>query len=93
MTPSASFQGFEDRAKGAMFVVTELSVQSYAKVLQDFAPEQMQAGGMEQIAREKIPLSGGEGLLVVVQAGIDDCQEKGRNIGRLRKNFELLDHA
>jgi len=67
MTPSASFQGFEDRAKGAMLVVTELSVQSYAKVLQDFAPEQMQAGGMEQIAREKIPLSGGEGLLVVAR--------------------------
>jgi hypothetical protein len=67
MTPSASFQGFEDRAKGAMFVVTELSVQSYAKVLQDFAPEQMQAGGMEQIAREKIPLSGGEGLLVIAR--------------------------
>lgn len=67
MTPSASFQGFEDRAKGAMVVVTELSVQSYAKVLQDFAPEQMQAGGMEQISREKIPLSGGEGLLVVAR--------------------------
>lgn len=67
MTPSASFQGFEDRARGAMLVVTELSVQSYAKVAQDLAPEQMQAGGMEEIAREKIPLSGGEGLLVVAR--------------------------
>lgn len=67
MTASASFQGFEDRTRGAMLVVTELSVQSYAKVLQDFAPEQMQAGGMEAIAREKIPLSGGEGLLVVAR--------------------------
>jgi len=67
MTPSASFQGFEDRANGAMLVVTELSVQSYAKVAQDFAPERMQAGGMEQIAREKIPLPGGEGLLVVAR--------------------------
>ncbi len=67
MTPSASFQGFEDRTRGAMLVVTELSAQSYAKVAQDFAPEQMQAGGMEAIAREKIPLSGGEGLLVVAR--------------------------
>jgi hypothetical protein len=67
MTPSASFQGFEDRARGAMLVVTELSVQSYAKVAQDLAPEQMQAGGMEEIAREKIPLPGGEGLLVVAR--------------------------
>ena len=67
MTASVSFQGFEDRARGAILVVTELSVQSYAKVLQDFAPEQMQAGSMEQIAREKIPLSGGEGLLVVAR--------------------------
>ena len=67
MTPSRSFQGFEDRARGAMLVVTELSVQSYAKVAQDLAPEQMQAGGMEEIAREKIPLSGGEGLLVIAR--------------------------
>ena len=67
MTPSASFQGFEDRASGAMLVVTELSVHSYAKVAQDLAPEQMQAGGMEEIAREKIPLPGGEGLLVVAR--------------------------
>ena len=67
MTPSASFQGFEDRARGAMLVVTELSVQSYAKVAQDLAPEQMQVGGMEEIAREKIPLPGGEGLLIVAR--------------------------
>jgi len=67
MTPSASFQGFEDRARGAKLVVTELSAQSYAKVAQDFAPEQMQAGGMEAIARETIALPGGEGLLVAAR--------------------------
>src|SRR4051794_5691061 len=67
MTASTSFQGFEDRAHGAVLIVTELSAQSYAKVAQDFAPEQMRAGGMEQVAREKIPLPGGEGLLVVAR--------------------------
>jgi hypothetical protein len=67
MVPSSAFQGFEDRAKGAMLVVTELSAQTYDKVAQDFAPEQMQAGGMEPIARETIPLPGGSGLLVAAR--------------------------
>jgi hypothetical protein len=67
MTQSTTFQGFEDRARGTVLVVTELSAQSYAKVAQDFSPERMQAGGMEEIAREKIPLPGGEGTLVVAR--------------------------
>lgn len=67
MTPSESFQGFEDRARGAILAVTESSAQSYAKVARDFAPEQMQAGGMEEVARERIPIAGGEGLLVVAR--------------------------
>jgi hypothetical protein len=66
MTPGA-FQGFEDRARGAVLLVTELSAQSYAKVLKDFEPEQMRAGGMEPMVRETIPLSAGEGLLVVAR--------------------------
>jgi hypothetical protein len=64
MVPSSTFQGFEDRAKGAMLVVTELSAQTYDRVAKDFAPETMQAGGMEALARETIPLPGGEGLLI-----------------------------
>jgi hypothetical protein len=67
MTASTSFQGFEDRANSVMLIVTELSAQSYSKVAQDFAPERMQAGGMEQIARETIALPHGEGLLVVAR--------------------------
>jgi hypothetical protein len=61
----ASGSGFADRARGANLVVTELSVQSYARVLQDFAPERMQ--GMELIGREMIALPGGDGLLVVAR--------------------------
>jgi hypothetical protein len=67
MTASSAFQGFEDRAKGAMLVVTELSAQTYDKVAKDFAPEQMQATGMEPIAREMIALPGGDGLLVTAR--------------------------
>jgi hypothetical protein len=67
MTPSTSFQGFEDRAKGAMLVLTELSVQSYAKVEQDLSPEQMRAAGMETIARGDLSLPAGVGTLVVAR--------------------------
>lgn len=67
MVPSSAFQGFEDRTKGAMLVVTELSAQTYDKVAQDFAPEKMQAGGMEAVARETVPLPGGTGLLVAAR--------------------------
>ena len=35
--------------------------------MQDFAPERMQAGGMEPLARETIALPGGDGLLVVAR--------------------------
>lgn len=67
MVASTTFQGFEDRARGAILVVTELSAQSYARVAQDFAPERMQAGGMEQMARETLALPHGEGSLVVAR--------------------------
>jgi hypothetical protein len=59
--------GFADRARGAMLVITELSLQSYARVMQDFSPERMQAGGMELLAREMIALPGGDGQLVVAR--------------------------
>lgn len=67
MGPSSAFPGFEDRAKGAMLVVTELSAQTYDKVAQDFAPEQMRSSGMEPLARETVTLPGGDGLLVVAR--------------------------
>jgi hypothetical protein len=67
MVPSNAFQGFEDRARSAMLVVTELSAQTYDKVAKDFAPEQMRAGGMEPIARETIPMPGGDGLPVAAR--------------------------
>jgi hypothetical protein len=67
LVPSSTFQGFEDQAKGAMLVVTELSAQTYDKVAKDFSAEQMQAGGMELLARETIPLPGGSGLLVAAR--------------------------
>ena len=65
MMASQSFQGFEDRAQGALLLTTELSAQSYDKVARDFTPEAMQ--GMEEISRETIQLPSGEGLLVVAR--------------------------
>lgn len=67
MALSAAFQGFEDRARGAVLVVSELSAQSYAKIAKDFESEQMRAGGLEPIARETITLPDGEGLLVMAR--------------------------
>ena len=64
LTASKAFQGFEDRARGAVLVITELSAQSYAKVEQDFGDERMRAGGMELIARETIETASGPALLV-----------------------------
>jgi len=64
MTMSRTFQGFEDRARNAMIVVTELSAQSYPKLERDFSDAQMRAGGMETIARETIAIPSGQALLV-----------------------------
>jgi hypothetical protein len=64
MTASRAFQGFEDRARGAVLVITELSAQSYRKVREDFGEERMRAGGMELIAREEIETTSGGALLV-----------------------------
>ena len=63
MVPTGA--GFADPARGAMLLVTELSLQSYARVMQDFSSERMQ--GMELVAREMIALPSGDGLLVVAR--------------------------
>jgi hypothetical protein len=64
MAPSGAFQGFEDRARGAMLVLNEFSGQSFTRIETDFSPERMQASGMEPIAREMIVLPGGRALVV-----------------------------
>jgi hypothetical protein len=64
MALSAAFQGFEDRARGAMLVLSEFSSQSFTKFEKEFSPERMQASGMEPIARETIALPGGPALIV-----------------------------
>jgi hypothetical protein len=64
MTASTTLQGFEDRARGAVMAVTELSAQSYARIEQDLGDERMRSGGMEPIARETIETASGPALLV-----------------------------
>jgi hypothetical protein len=64
MALSAAFQGFEDRAHGALLVLSEFSAQSFPKAEKEFSPERMQASGMEIIARETIALPSGPALVV-----------------------------
>jgi hypothetical protein len=67
MTAATTFQGFEDRASGAVLVVTELSSQSAERVAEDFQPERMKASGLDPVSRELIPLADGDGMLVVAR--------------------------
>jgi hypothetical protein len=67
MSLSIAFQGFQDPARAALLVVTELSAQTFAKIERDFAPEAMRAGGMEEIFRESIGLRSGPALLVAAR--------------------------
>ena len=64
MTASERFQGFEDSARGAMVLVSELSAQSYERVEKEFSEEQMRAGGMEPLSRETVATPGGPALLI-----------------------------
>ena len=67
MTAATSFQGFEDRAQRVVLLVSEVSAQTYNKIAQDFTPEAIRAGGMEEVSRETLPLAAGEALLVVTR--------------------------
>ena len=64
MTPSDRLQGFEDRARGVILALTELSLQSFVQVEHEFSDERMRAGGMEPIARETIETPGGPAQLI-----------------------------
>jgi hypothetical protein len=67
MTAATSFQGFEDRAQRVVLLMSEVSAQTYEKIAQDFTPEAIRAGGMEEISRETLPLAAGEALLLVTR--------------------------
>lgn len=72
MTASTTRQGFEDRARGAVMAITELSPQSYARIEQEFGDAQMRAGGMDLIARETIETASGPALMVVARQTEND---------------------
>jgi len=69
MTPSTSFQGFEDRANRVVLLISEVSAQTYDKIAQDFTPEAIRGSSMEEISRETLQLTSGEALLVVTRQG------------------------
>lgn len=64
MTASDRFQGFEDRQRGVVVAVTELSAQLYDRVQNDFGDAQMRVGGMEPFSRETVETPGGPALLI-----------------------------
>lgn len=69
MTVGTSFQGFEDRGHGVAMLVSEVSAQTYDRIAQDFTPDAIRAGGMEEVSRETLRLPFGDGLLVVTRLG------------------------
>ena len=69
MMPGKSFQGFEDRANRVVLLVSEVSAQTYERIAEEFSSEAIRRTGMEEISRETLPLTAGEGLLVVTRQG------------------------
>src|SRR6185369_1369389 len=67
MAAATAFQGFEDRTNRVVLLISEVSAQTYDKIAQDFTPEVIRQGGMEELSRETLPLVHGEGLLVVAR--------------------------
>ena len=71
MVLSTRLQGFEDQARGAVIVVTELAGQTYPKMQTEFSDETMRAGGMEVVRREEFDLPGGPALIVAARQQAD----------------------
>ena len=65
MTPSATFSGFEDRARGASILTADLPEAAYADILQSLTPEKLAPSGLKA-AGPAVPwtVAGGEGHLV-----------------------------
>ena len=69
MAPGKSFQGFEDREKRVVLLISEVSAQTYDRIADEFSPQAIHRTGMEELSRETLPLAQGEGLLVVTRQG------------------------
>src|SRR5262245_27657717 len=52
MTPGKSFQGFEDREKRVVLLISEVSAQTYERIAEEFTQEAIRRTGMEELARE-----------------------------------------
>jgi hypothetical protein len=67
MAPSRSFIGFEDTAREASILITELAAQTYPQVARDFTPDYLTLQGMDVTHRETIALAEGNALQVVAR--------------------------
>src|SRR6185295_12784703 len=50
MTPGKSFQGFEDREKRVVLLISEASAQTYERIAEEFTSEAIRRTGMEEIS-------------------------------------------
>ncbi len=66
MEVSKTFMGFADSDRRAAIFLAEQAAESYEKIIKDFSPDEMKAGGMEVIAREELP----NGVLAAVRQQI-----------------------
>ncbi len=67
MTPTQSFQGFEDVRTRAAIFVTEMSLNTYPDMEKEFSADELKASGMKEDVRETVALKDGTGSLVIVR--------------------------
>jgi hypothetical protein len=82
MTLGTSLQGFEDRTNRVALVVSEVSAQTYPRIMQEFTPDAIRRMGMEEVLRETLQLPLGEALLVVTRLDEKDPVRKWALLAR-----------
>jgi hypothetical protein len=72
MVASTATRGFEDRERGALIAVTELSAQVYDRIAKEFTVERMQADGFAVDSHEPAAVQDARGFLVVARQTVAD---------------------
>lgn len=67
MVASPTFQGFEDPARNATVVVTELTAQTYPQLEQEFAIDALKRDGFDVESREEVDARMGRGFVVAAR--------------------------
>jgi hypothetical protein len=67
MTPSARFQGFEDREKAAAIITVTMPPDAYPEVKKTMAPDALKKTNITEESRENVTLPHGDGLLIAAR--------------------------